>query len=592
MQLNFRKSTNRSIFIIMRALFLLAAISLVAAGDNNSNYSCPLWQYRPHEDQPCRFGEDINGALVFSEHKVYLRFDYVMSWDNRSNQLVVAYSRYGYHNNTEYLRGYSLVPSDITEVTTAMCKPNNREDFLCEKCLPNYGSSAYWSKCSKCNHSLLVALAIFISTKLFPIVVLFLLIMTFRIDVTQGPMLGYILYCQVHVLVDREVSPLFYHYIKHRHIIMDASLYASAVWNLDFLQITRIIPPFCISPHLWDYDILLLNNISVLLPLCLVVLTYLFIELHARNVLIAVYCWKPFHNCFVKVRRNWSATDSVIHAYASLFLLSFPLLNYNAYQILKSTDVYDVSGVIYRNVLVNHPSIHVYTLKYIYYGTITFMLLFFFGVCPSLLLLLYSIQLCRRKLQRCCSQRLVIGLNTFVETFQGPFKNGCNETRDYRILPGIVACAVLLITTLGSLKNVFHYNSYFSSFFVAFFAFISVFFAYTHPCKSVITNLSFTFHSMWIAAIGAIFVLWLHAPYLDSRILLLLLYISVPVPHILMLLWVLYKIDTKVGHLGQKSAACFSFVMGWIKFRKQCIYDDSPELPDRLLNSQDYHELT
>ena len=122
---------------------------------------------------------------------------------------------------------------------------------------------------------------------------------------------------------------------------------------------------YCISESLNNINVLLLNFVSVLYPLFLVISTYIFIELHARNFRPIIIMWKPFGRCLSKVRRNWSATDSIVHAYATLLFLTFSTLNHNVLQILKSTNVYNSTGKVYTNVLVNRPSIHVYSSVYI-----------------------------------------------------------------------------------------------------------------------------------------------------------------------------------------------------------------------------------
>ena len=188
--------------------------------------------------------------------------------------------------------------------------------------------------------------------------------------------------------------------------------------------------------------------LSVFYPLFLVIFTFVLVELHAHNCRIVVCCWKPFHLCFVSIRRNWSASDSVVYAFTSLLLLSFAILNYNAYELLKTINIYNANGdTVRRNVLFNHPSKHLYSHKYAYFGVVVVTLLFFFGICPSLLLLLYPIRYFRVKLQRCCSQRLQITMNMFVETIHGPFKDGCNGTHDFRTVAGLVVCLILLFNT-------------------------------------------------------------------------------------------------------------------------------------------------
>ena len=196
----------------------------------------------------------------------------------------------------------------------------------------------------------------------------------------------------------------------------------------------------------------------------------------------------------------------------------------------------------------------------------------------------------RVKLQRCFSQRLQITLNTFVETFQGPMKDGCNGTRDFRIIPGLIACLVLLLNTLCCLAHIGNYGNYLILTFVVTFATISILTAYAHPFKSSITNLSVTFHFVWMAAIGALLVLWWQALNMNTHVLTKLLLVFVPVPHILMLIWVLYKIETKL-HSCQKMGRAFSLVMGWTMIGKRLRRMMTSLIPDVLFDSQ-YHELT
>lgn len=477
-----------------------------------------------------------------------------------------------------------------------MCGYNNREGFLCEKCRPNYGPAANSPKCSKCGeHYMSSAIALYLTVKLLPIAILFLLIMTFRIDLTCGPMLGYILFCQGHAITTRLESPIYQTTLIELggfSYIMELSLYVSAAWDLDFLQVTNAIQPYCISSKLSNVDLFLLNLITALLPLCLVILSYILIELHAHGFRMVVYCWKPFHSCFVRVRRNWSASDSITHAFASLLLLSIASINYNAFEILRLTDVYNVSGVVKKNVLVNSPSVDVYTSKYAYYCIVVVLIFFFLGVCPSLLLLLYPIRPFRKMLHRCCSQRLVIKLNVFVETFQGPFKDGCNGTRDFRIIPGVAGCTLLCLNLVFCIAHVVHLNKYLIIICGVFFASCSVLCAYTHPCKSSVSNLSLTFHLIWLAIISALMTLWWQDQEMDSKVLRYLFVIVVPIPHVLLLMWILYKVGNKLMCLCPRSVDSFRFTLGQLKCRKHLISESNPLLPDRLLNSQDYRELT
>ena len=315
-----------------------------------------------------------------------------MTWDTATNQILAALSSNGYDNYSAITkRVYTLMPNDSQDLNVTMCVPNHREGFLCEDCVPGYGPTAYSPKCMDCRkRSTLSAIAIFLTLKHFPITAMFVLLMIFRINVTQGSMFGYILYCQVHVLTVAQIKPFYQLLLHELHSydwVMQASLFLSSFWVTDF---SLLGGNYCISESLNDMNVLLLNFISVLYPLLLMISMYTFIELHARNVRPIVILWKPFGRCFSKIRRNWSATDSIIHAYATLLLLSFAILNHNDYLLLQSTDVYNSSGKVYTNVLVNRPSLHVYSTEYIPYLIIVLTLMFFLGVCPTALLCIYS----------------------------------------------------------------------------------------------------------------------------------------------------------------------------------------------------------
>ena len=189
------------------------------------------------------------------------------------------------------------------------------------------------------------------------IIIMFILLMIFRINVTQGPLFGYVLYCQTLVIAEGQINTfyqLLLHELNSYGWVLQASLFLSSFWAMDF---SLLGGNYCISESL--------NNMNVLL-------------LNFRPIVIL---WKPFGRCFSKIRRNWSATDSIVHAYATLLFLTFSTLNHNVLQILKSTNIYNSPGKVYTNVLVNRPSIHVYSSVYIPYLIIVLILMFFLGVC-------------------------------------------------------------------------------------------------------------------------------------------------------------------------------------------------------------------
>ena len=527
-----------------------------------------------------------------SDNGVYIRADHIMTWDTARNQTVAALSNYGYVNSSAITkRVYTLMPNDSRDLTETVCAPNNREGFLCEDCVPGYGPTAYSPKCMDCKkHSTVSASAIFLTRKLFPITIMFILLLIFRVNITKGPLFGYVLYCQVQVIAKTRLMVFHKLFLLEAHgygWILQVSLFLSSFWATDF---SLLGSNYCISGSMNKMDVLLLNFVSVLYQLLLVILTFTLIELHARNCRPFVIMWKPFGRCFSKIRRNWSATDSIVHAYATLFLLSFATLNDNFYQLLETTNIYNSTGKVYTNVLLNMPSIHVYSSEHIYYLVIVVTLMFFLGVCPTALLFIYSMKMLRRKVSNCCSQRIQIVFNIFVETFQGTFKDGLNGNRDYRVFPAIFATIIMFTTLLGSFGNVF--NMYLPFYTLILLVLLSFVIAFARPCKSFLTNLSLSFHMMWSATAGVILMGWMSNMSLGSLFLVKLFTCVVLIPHILMISWAIYKLLCNIRCVRE---CWFKTRTAGLLLRERVLgvqHSYESLLPDRLENSRDYRELT
>ena len=391
--------------------------------------------------------------------------------------------------------------SNQTELEHFMCSGNNRKGFLCHQCIKSHWPSAYYSKCYKCDHSPASALALSLVIQFVPVFTTFILIATFRINITKGPMLGYIIYCQMFIVTAREASQPYATLLAYSNLykaIFKVAQILASVWSLDFLQLSGLVPQFCISDKLLDLDVLLLYFVqSVTFPFLLSNLTYSLIQLHMWNCRVVVLCWKPFHLCFGRVRRHFSASDKAIHAFASLWLLSFLNLTYGASDLMHSIDVYlpNTTKKVMPKVLYNGPHVHYHSQKYLPCLTVVTTLLTFFGAIPSLLLVLYPIKWFRIGLEHRCSNRYLTGVTIFIDTFHEPFKDGSDGTHDYRMIPGLCTSLSLLFTILSCFIQLDTFSTCIMTiYFIGFNVFASIFCAYIQPFKQPSANKSATFH--------------------------------------------------------------------------------------------------
>ena len=135
---------------------LLALAIYIASGCAVAEESseCPNWYHRPPGSHHCQCGPTLQGGIMCSDNQVYIRVDYIMTWDTATNQTLAALNHYGYYNYSTITNRvysvYTLMSSDSRDLNETVCAPNNREGFLCEDCVPGYGPTAYSSNCMDC----------------------------------------------------------------------------------------------------------------------------------------------------------------------------------------------------------------------------------------------------------------------------------------------------------------------------------------------------------------------------------------------------------------------------------------------------------
>ncbi len=221
---------------------------------------------------------------------------------------------------------YEISASSCQELNDAVCGPFNREGLLCSKCKPGYGPPMYSTnlKCEKCHddkHSGWLWL-LYLMLELVPLTVFYFLVIIFNIRATAPPFTAFIFFCQLFGIIF-QVNPYFKLSVDTycNNVFFSIVSVVINIWNLDIFR--YIIPPFCVSIKLTDLHILLLEYTSALYPLFLIVITYVGIELHARNLRIIIILWKPFHKCFARLRRSVDPRSSVIAAFSTFLSLSF-----------------------------------------------------------------------------------------------------------------------------------------------------------------------------------------------------------------------------------------------------------------------------
>ena len=215
-----------------------------------------------------------------------------------------------------------------------------------------------------------------------------------------------------------------------------------SIWNLDFFRM--VYSPFCLYPHASTLLILSLDYIIAVYPLVLIIVTYVLVTLHYRNCTLIVYLWKPFEICCIRFQRQWNIQNSLVDAFATFLLLSYMKFVSTSCDLLIPTSLYHSESTHDTTVLYYDGNVKYFGHKHLPYAVLATVVVLVFIFLPILLLCLYPCLWFQRILNRYHLRSQA--LNTFMDAFQGSFKDGTNGTRDYRYF----AAVYLIRSSCGS----------------------------------------------------------------------------------------------------------------------------------------------
>ena len=207
---------------------------------------------------------------------------------------------------------------------------------------------------------------------------------------------------------------------------------------MDFFKYT--LPPFCLSSHLQQTHVALLGYISVVYPLCLIIITLVCVELHGRNSVPIVRLWRPFHKYFVKLRKEWDVKSDMIDVFATFMLLSCSInvsicVTHTLSGCYKAdSESGDVSIAFVAGNDLTSPCGSVQHLAFVLPTSLVLCSV----LLLVLLLILYPFKWFR---ECCCFSRCgflnLTSVNIFVEKFHSCYRNGLDGGRDMRSFSGL-----------------------------------------------------------------------------------------------------------------------------------------------------------
>ena len=557
-------------------LHVIFAVQVAVLHGHNESSPCPtVWMEYELNHWSCQ----IIDRGVCNDDSLVVQIPHCIGFDSRMQQLVTGYCPYTYYQiESTKLLNASVTYAQLNEV---VCGPLNRTGLFCSECKPGYGIPVFSKGADECvlcdsNYSW----PLYLTLVLLPITLFYFLVIIFNFSATHPPITAYTFYCQLFIQLVYNVKFIKHHFDTNTDKTFQILTWTvNAAWNLDLFR--YIIPSFCLEEWFTTIDAILLELIAALYPLLLIFLTFVLIEMHAHNIRVIVFLWKPFHKCFTCVRRAWDPRSSVTNAFATFLLLSSFKVCFISFKIAYKMKLYlENNTELHDSVLYNDPTRFFKSISRETYFAPLLILNFLVVILPIFLLALYPTRLWRRITLK-LPGRMNNAFHIFMECFQGHYKNGTTGTYDYRavscfgfalrFLVGVILTSPWTgdgLSRNGAVTNV-------AFLLIA----VSLFYAHVQPCKlqymNVIESLLYCIAAVLLIAI----IHNNHFPPLFHIILTMILMPSAAFVGI-----VLYKVSNVLGIVPKIKRA-------FLNFRTSQRSDIDESEPHRLTHPTHYTPL-
>ena len=439
------------------ALFVILKCCLVQ-GAEATNQSCGLFS---SFDVNCGSPKDICSLLSLEdcsdENCSVGRSHECMcaTHDRNSTTTAVGFCYYGCSQPIDI--DTALVPetsANASALSSKLCGPYRRKGFLCGSCQEETYPAVYTFNmaCIQCRNSVVYNWIRFVVWALVPLTIFYVVVMLLTINVMSSKLSGYIIFSQIvsppvvmrKLLLKQNVTATFITSIK-----VFGAIYG--IWNMDFLKTFN--DGICLQTSTLVNT--LLDILIAVYPLLLVLVTHKLVMLYDRSKLISAKC-KPVLKIFSGYRSKRKKQTSLIDAIATfVYLINIKILN-SCFDLLIPVEVYTLKS----EGTVNCSTRLFYDADIVYfgpqhraYGITAIVVLTLFVFLPTLLLLLYPLKIIQKLLNLLLLSRWQLALRTFVESFNGCYKNGTNDEKDFRCFAAlpfafrIVAFLFFLVTT-------------------------------------------------------------------------------------------------------------------------------------------------
>ena len=303
-------------------------------------------------------------------------------------------------------------------------------------CLKGSGiSSEYilYALCVGCNYTcsdhddIHVGWYIIILVEFIPLTIMMLSIIVLDIKLVGGHITGYILYCQIVSLPFAAILNPGQHYTEP----------LMSLWNLNFVNPFMSFK-FCISNHASGLEVIIFWYIVAFYPLVLLLLLYIWIIMYERGWRMVVCITRPVHRLLARFWLKFDIHPSLIDSIAGIYILCFTQLAATSFKLLHSS--HNGTKFYYDE------SLAYFGWRHGLAGSFAIIVLIVFVIIPTVYLLFYPFKLFQKFLEVCKLRTQLT--DAVIDSLTGSFKNGLENTYDYRSFAGLYLLLRIIIICL------------------------------------------------------------------------------------------------------------------------------------------------
>lgn len=316
---------------------------------------------------------------------------------------------------------YYQVPqkiAEISELSSALCKNFNREGQMCGLCKKNFAPAvySYTVDCINCINYEMNWLK-YVAVAFGPPTLFFIAVLTIRLSVTSGTMVGFVTVCQVLATsVEARFKTVELGGDLSIHYKVIFTLYS--IWNLDFFR--PLYPPFCLHPNMSMLLAISLDYVIALYPVILVLMTFVVSSIYDK------YChfYMP-HFVLHRYRRVCDIRNSVIDAFVTALVISYVKILNTSFELLLYSNLKDLNGKFVNRVVYYNGDLTYLGKEHIPYFVLALLMSLIFNIFPVVLVTLYPFRCLQYLLNKHGKKLQVLGIHNIMDVFYKCYKTNC-----------------------------------------------------------------------------------------------------------------------------------------------------------------------